>query len=494
MDKRYLIAIDEGTTSARCVLYDVETHQIVKKHSSPIHQIYPHTAWVEEDAEQIYSAVLECLKSVVEGIQPQLIYGIGITNQRETIVAWDSETGRPIYNAIVWQCRRGMPICEALTQQGYKSMIRERTGLIIDSYFSATKIKWLLDNVEEAKTLKRLGRLRIVTIDTWLIYKLTGERVFVTDCSNASRTMLFNIHTLKWDEDLMSLFGVDRRMLAQITDSSDVVGYTTSDVFGMPIPIAGIAGDQQASLFGQRCLRVGDAKNTYGTGCFALVNTGKKIRITDSDMLATVAWTINGKPTYAIEGSVFNAGSTINWLCDIDMLSSPSEAGDLARSVEDNGGVYLVPAFTGIGAPWWDMSARGLLVGMTRATTKAHIVRSALEAMAYNTKAILDVMQLDAGLNINLLKVDGGVSEDKWLMQYQSDVLGVTVRTEERESTAMGAIYLAGLSTGAMTLEWIQSHEREGIDYLPNEDNRQVVIDCYDKWREAVERSLYWSN
>ena len=459
-------------------------------------QIFPNEGWVEHDPLAIWSTQIsvatEALLKIGAGWDE--IYGIGITNQRETVIMWDRDTGTPIYNAIVWQCRRTADYCDELKTLGYEKMIRQKTGLLLDPYFSASKIKWILDNVEGARDRAERGELAVGTIDTWLIWRLTGGDVHATDYSNASRTMLFNIHTLEWDEELLSIFGIPRALLPEVKPSSAIYGYTSSKIFGSALPIAGVAGDQQSALFGQCCFERGDIKNTYGTGAFLLMNTGEHPYIGDNGLLTTIAWSIGGKVTYALEGSVFTAGAMIQWLRDgIGLLESAKESEELARAVDNSGGVTVVPALNGLGAPYWDPYARGLIIGITRATTRNHIIRATLESLAQQTADVVELMQRVANTKIQSLRVDGGASANGLLLEMQADILGVNVeRPQCIETTALGAAYLAGLSLGVYgSKDDIRKQKASGNRVAPSrdvpwrEESRRI-------WKRAVERSLYW--
>lgn len=472
MDKRYIIALDAGTTSVRTLVYDIGEEKIVCTVSEHFEQIYPNLGWVEHDPEEIWTAITKTIKEAysMQKIAAGEVAAIGITNQRETVVVWDKFTGEPIYNAIVWQCRRTAEYCTQLSKSDTSEMIKSKTGLRPDAYFSATKIKWILDNVEGARERAKNGDLLAGTIDTYLIWRLSGKKSFVTDPSNASRTMLYNIDSGEWDRELCEMFGVPVSMLAKVVESSGIAAYAL--IGNERIPVSGIAGDQQAALFGQACFNRAMAKNTYGTGCFILANTGEK-RCSEEDLLTTIAWRINGKPTYALEGSIFNAGSVVQWLRDnMGLIQKSSDTEEICLSISDNGGVYFVPAFTGLGAPYWDMDARGTIVGLTRGSTKAEIVRAAMESMAYNTKAIVDKMRIALDTEIAQLRCDGGVSKDNFLMQFQSDMLGCDiVRQSSHECTAMGAVYLAGLGVGIFkSLEEIESKIKITRKYSPSMD------------------------
>jgi len=449
-DKKYIIALDQGTTSSRTIIFDKNAN-IVGLSQHEFTQHYPKAGWVEHDAMEIWatqrSTFLEAMTKT--GIQFHEIAGIGITNQRETIVVWDKKTGRPIYNAIVWQCRRSVNICAEAKASGLESYVKEQTGLVIDPYFAGTKLKWILDNVDGARDKANKGLLLFGTIDTWLIWNLTQGKVHITDYTNASRTMLFNIHTLAWDEQLLDYFNIPTSMLPNVSSSSKIYGQTSiGGKSNAPIPIAGIAGDQQAALFGQLCVHKGMVKNTYGTGCFMLINTGNTPISSNSGLLTTLAIGSDCEVNYALEGSVFMGGATIQWLRDeLKLIQSSADSNYYATQVQDTGGVYLVPAFVGLGAPFWDPNARGTIIGMTRGTNRNHIIRAALESIAYQSRDLIDAMQKDAGIKLNTLKVDGGAAANDFLMQFQADIMGTQViRPQLIESTALGAAFLAGLA------------------------------------------------
>ncbi len=446
---KYVLALDQGTTSSRAILFDRQG-AVAGVAQKEFPQIYPKPGWVEHDPDAIWSSQFEVLKEVLErvGASPTDLAGIGITNQRETTLVWDRKTGRPIHPAIVWQDRRTASMCDALKRRKLAPVIRRKTGLVVDAYFSATKLAWILRHVPGARARARHGELAFGTVDSWLIWNLTGGRVHATDASNASRTMLFNLKTGEWDPELLELFEVPRALLPEVRDSSGVVGEALID--SVPVPIAGIAGDQQAALFGQACHVPGMVKNTYGTGCFLLMHTGTKPVTSRNHLLTTVAWRIDGRTEYALEGSVFIAGAVVQWLRDgLGIIRSSSEVESLAAGVPDNGGVFLVPAFAGLGAPHWDAYARGTLAGLTRGSTAAHVARAALESIAYQTRDVIDAMQRDAGLRLRELRVDGGACANNLLMQFQADILGTSVvRPRVAETTALGAAYLAGLATG----------------------------------------------
>lgn len=493
--KKYIMSLDQGTTSSRCILFDRSGNPVSTCHRE-FTQHFPADGWVEHDPMVIWSTEVavatEALLKI--GALWDEVIGIGITNQRETVVVWDKRTGIPVYNAIVWQCRRTAEYCESLVEAGYSDMIKSKTGLVLDPYFSASKIKWILDNVEGARERAELGELAFGTVDSWLIYNLTGGKVHATDPSNASRTMLYNINTLAWDEELAKLFTVPLSMLPEVKDSAGIFGYTDPKLFGVEIPIGGVAGDQQAALFGQCCFGEGDIKNTYGTGAFMLMNTGEVPHISGDGLLTTVAWSIGGRVTYAVEGSVFTCGAAIQWLRDgLRLIESAPDSEYYASKVPDSGGVVVVPAFSGLGAPYWDAYARGMIIGITRGTTKYHIIRATLESIAYQTTDVIDLMKKVTGIDITSLKVDGGASSNNLLMQIQSDILGTDIeRPLCVETTALGAALLAGLSLGVYSsLEEIKA--LRGVDkcFTPGKDSdwREERIRT---WRRAVSRSLEW--
>jgi glycerol kinase len=449
--KRYILSLDQGTTSSRAIIFNKQGN-IVSMAQREFTQHYPKPGWVEHDATEIWSTQIAVAAEATlkAGLTASDLHAIGITNQRETTVVWDRETGEPLHHAIVWQDRRTSEYCDQLKKQGLEKTIQEKTGLIIDAYFSATKVKWILDNVANARAKANAGKLAFGTIDSWLVWKLTGGAVHITDVTNASRTMLYNIHSLRWDDDLLRLFDIPASMLPEVKSSSEVYGNTSGAVLSGKIPIAGIAGDQQAALFGQMCTQLGMVKNTYGTGCFMLMNIGSKPTLSNNNLVTTIAWQVNGQVNYALEGSIFIAGAVVQWLRDgLGIIKSSAEVEALATKVADTGGVYLVPAFTGLGAPHWDQYARGTMIGITRGTTAAHIARAALESIAYQTRDVLKAMEADAGLSIQELRVDGGATANNLLMQFQADVLhSKVIRPEITEVTATGAAYLAGLATG----------------------------------------------
>ncbi|MDF2984752.1 MAG: glycerol kinase [Eubacterium sp.] len=515
MSKRYILSLDQGTTSSRAVLFDSLTGQIAGMKSIPLRQIYPQPGWVEHDASEIYSDQLEAMCGAIEeaSIDPGQIACIGITNQRETVVVWDKATGKPIYNAIVWQCRRTSNICDDLKMSGLVAVIKKKTGLVIDAYFSGTKIKWILDNVEGAREKALKGELLAGTVDSWLVWNLSGGRTHVTDYSNASRTMLYNIIDLKWDKDLLNELGVPESMLPAVVPSSGVCAVTRystdksktdneltyderviKNILDTEIPISGMAGDQHAALFGQACFNPGDAKNTYGTGCFILMNTGKSPVESKNNLLTTIAWGIDNQVEYALEGSVFNAGASIQWLRDeLGIIESAQQSDIEAEKVEDTGGVYVVPAFTGLGAPYWDMYARGIIIGLTRGTNRRHIIRATLEAIAYQSRDVLEAMRRDSKIELNELKVDGGASVSEFLMQFQSDILNIPVlRPVIRETTALGAAYLAGLGVGIWNSKDAIAGSWNLDKVFQPSDNKKHFDALYLKWKKAVERSMKW--
>lgn len=493
--KQYVIALDQGTTSSRCILFDREQN-IVGVAQREFTQIYPKPGWVEQDPMEIWSSQSSVLTEVLAqtGIAPTEVAAIGITNQRETTIVWDKATGRPIYNAIVWQCRRTAPLCEELKADGdFSDYIKEHTGLLIDAYFSATKLKWILDHVEGARERARAGELLFGTVDSWLVWKLTGGKAHVTDYTNASRTMLFDIQNLCWDEEICRRLDIPMEMLPQVCSSSQVYGF--ANLQGVEVPIAGIAGDQQAALFGQGCFHPGEAKNTYGTGCFLLMNTGEQLCRSENGLLTTIAIGLNGRVQYALEGSVFVGGAVIQWVRDeLRFISESRDAEYYASKVPDTGGVYLVPAFTGLGAPYWDMYARGALVGLTRGTNRDHIIRAAQESIAYQSWDLVDAMEKDTGIPLSALNADGGASRDKFLMQFQADILNKPVRRPViRETTALGAALLAGLAAGVWSSqEEVKSRMKTDSLYEPamDEAKRQKLL---RGWHKAVGRSLDWA-
>jgi glycerol kinase len=489
------MSLDQGTTSSRAILFN-KKGEVVSVAQKEFKQIYPNAGWVEHDPMEIWSTQFSVAAEAMARVSAEAsdVTAIGITNQRETTVVWDKRTGVPVYNAIVWQCRRTAGICDELKAKGFDTVITEKTGLILDAYFSGTKIKWILDNVPGAREEAEKGNLLFGNIDTWLIWQLTKGKVYVTDYTNASRTMLFNIFDLKWDEDILKELNIPASMLPEVKPSSYVYGQTDAALFGTPIDIAGVAGDQQAALFGQTCYQPGTAKNTYGTGCFLLMNTGEKPVKSNNGLLTTIAWGIDGKVEYALEGSIFMAGASIQWLRDeLRMIKNAAESEEYATSVEDTNGVYVVPAFVGLGAPYWDQYARGTVVGLTRGAKKEHFIRATLESLAYQVYDVLKAMQEDSGITLKALKVDGGACANNFLMQFQSDVLGVRVdRPQVIETTALGAAYLAGLAVGYWaSKEEVSENWAISRTFNP-EMGEEKKKDLLDGWHEAVGRSLGW--
>lgn len=495
MGKKYVIALDQGTTSSRAIVYDQNARPVGSKQRE-FTQYYPHPGWVEHDAEELFKCQLKVMESVLidNEIKFDEVAAIGITNQRETVVVWDKKTGKPVYNAIVWQCRRTADICDKLKADGYEDIIKEKTGLKIDAYFSGTKIKWILDNVPGVRERAEKGELLAGTIDTWLIWKLSGGKCHVTDVTNASRTMLFDIYEVDWDDALLKLLNIPRCILPSVHDSSEIYCETDKEVCGMAVPIASAVGDQQSALFGQGCFKKGDAKNTYGTGCFMLMNTGEN-PVLSENLLTTVALGMNGHVEYALEGSVFIGGAVIKWLRDeLELISSAPEIDRLAESVPDSNGAYLVPAFVGLGTPYWDMYARGTIVGLTRGVKKAHVCRAALEGIAFEVRDVLDEMVRDSGISINALNVDGGACVSNVMMQFQADILNTKVcRPLNVETTALGAAYLAGLAVGFWKSkeELLQRRETECVFDPVMDEKRRAEL--YDGWKKAVERSKKWA-
>lgn len=483
----YILSLDQGTTSSRAIIFNKQG-DIVAIAQKEFTQIYPHPGWVEHNAVEIWSTQVAVAAEVIlkAGLSAKDINAIGITNQRETTVVWDKETGEPICNAIVWQDRRTSEFCDSIKQE-WSTQIQEKTGLIIDAYFSATKVRWMLNNIPGAREKAEAGKLAFGTIDSWLVWKLTGGKVHITDATNASRTMLFNIHTLEWDEELLKLFDIPRNMLPEVKASSEIYGKTSNAIFAAEIPIAGIAGDQQAALFGQMCTEVGMVKNTYGTGCFMLMNIGDKPIVSKNNLVTTIAWKINGKVQYALEGSIFIAGAVVQWLRDeLGIISSSAEVETLAAKVPDTGGVYVVPAFAGLGAPHWDQHARGTITGITRGTNSAHIARAALESIAFQTMDVLNAMEADSGQSIRELRVDGGATANNLLMQIQANLLGAkVVRPVVTEVTAIGAAYLAGLATGFWgSIDEIRSQWKADRYFTADQS---INIEAHVKgWNKAV--------
>jgi glycerol kinase len=486
-----ILALDQGTTSSRAILFDDEKN-VVGISQQEFRQIYPETGWVEHDPMEIWQTQLNVARKVLEKskVKAKDIKAIGITNQRETTVIWDKKTGEPVYNAIVWQDRRTAAVCDELKNKGFTEYIKNTCGLVIDAYFSGTKVKWILDNTPGIRSKAEAGELCFGTIDSWLLWKLTNGNIHATDYSNASRTMLFDIHRLCWDEKILNELNIPISILPEVKPSGYLFGNSTESIFGSEIPIAGIAGDQQAALFGQGCFEEGMAKNTYGTGCFMLMNTGIKPVRSDSGLLTTIAWGLDNKVEYALEGSVFIAGAAIQWLRDeMKILDSAADSEYYARKVEDNGGVYIVPAFAGLGAPYWDMYARGAIFGLTRGTGKAHIIRAALESLAYQTRDVLNAMEKDSGLKLKKLSVDGGASANNFLMQFQADILNVEViRPVMIELTAFGAAALAAITIGIWTKNDLGAKKRESFVYEPNM-NAEKRDTLYENWLKAVEKT-----
>ncbi|MBX9889487.1 MAG: glycerol kinase GlpK [Flavobacteriaceae bacterium] len=495
MKNKFILALDQGTTSSRAIIFN-HSGEIVRISQKPFEQIFPKPGWVEHDPNEIWSSQISVAAEVIAktGINGKQIAAIGITNQRETTIVWDRETSEPIYNAIVWQDRRTAKYCDELKAKGHAEMIQKKTGLVLDAYFSGTKVKWILDNVPGAREKAEQGKLCFGTIDTWLIWKLSRSRLFMTDVSNASRTLLLNIHTLEWDPELLELFDIPRAMLPEIKQSSEIYGETCTTLFATKIPIAGVAGDQQAALFGQLCTEPGMVKNTYGTGCFMLMNTGSKPVYSKNNLLTTIAWKINGKTTYALEGSVFVGGAAVQWLRDgARMIESAEEIENLALKVEDNGGVYFVPALTGLGAPYWDQYARGAILGITRGTTNAHIARATLEGIAYQVYDLVKAMEADFGKKGKELRVDGGAVSNNLLMQFQSDLFNFKViRPKTLETTALGAAYLAGLAVGYWnSVDDLQQQWSIDREFNPKM-SRDKVDELVHNWDRAVGRASNW--
>ncbi len=491
---QYILALDQGTTSSRAILFD-QNGTITATEQQEFTQIYPRAGWVEHDPNEIWNTQLKVAQAVLRknGVSAKAVAGIGITNQRETALVWDRNTGEPIHNAIVWQDRRTAKICDQLKDDGHEPYIRENTGLLADAYFSGTKVKWILDAVEGARAKAKAGELCFGTVDSWLIWKLSGGKAHVTDHTNASRTLLYNIKDLRWDAHMLEVLGVPASMLPEVRSSSEVYASSQAYLFGHPIPIAGIAGDQQAALFGQACTKPGMGKNTYGTGCFMLMNTGKEMVRSEHGLVTTVACGLDGLPMYALEGSVFIAGAAIQWLRDgLKIIDESPDSEFYSMKVPDTDGVYVVPAFAGLGAPYWDMYARGAIFGLTRGTGKAHIIRATLESLAYQTKDVLDAMEKDAGVPLRSLRVDGGASANNLLMQFQSDMLNVQVeRPKIIETTALGAAYLAGLATGFWQPEELDEKWQLDIAFQPQMEESERKS-RYAGWQKAVKRSMAW--
>jgi len=493
---QYILALDQGTTSSRAVVFD-KKGTIISVAQKEFTQLFPKPGWVEHDPDEIWSTQAGMAAEAVskKGIKASQLAAIGITNQRETVVVWDKNTGEPVYNAIVWQDKRTADYCDELKKAGKSQLIREKTGLVIDSYFSGTKVKWILDNVSGAREKAEAGDLVLGTIDTWLIWKMTDGELHITDVTNACRSMLFNINTMDWDDELLELLTIPKSMLPEVKQSSEVYGHTSGSLFATKIPIAGIAGDQQAALFGQMCTQQGMVKNTYGTGCFMLMNIGDQPIVSENNLLTTVAWKINGKTTYALEGSIFIAGAVVQWLRDsLNIIKTSSEVEKLASSVESSDGVIFVPAFAGLGAPHWNQKAQGTIFGLTRGSTDAHIARAALESIAYQTMDILKAMEADSGISIQELRVDGGATVNDMLMQFQADVLNtVTVRPKIVETTVMGAAYLAGLAVGYWeSPEEIQNIWETDVHFNPTKE-RKAIDEGIKGWYRAIKALEYWT-
>jgi glycerol kinase len=494
MGKKYILSLDQGTTSSRAILFN-KNGEIVDAAQREFTQYFPKPGWVEHNAQEIWSSILAVIAEVLTktNVSANEIASIGITNQRETAVVWDRETGRPVYNAIVWQSRQTADICEELIEKGYSGLIRNKTGLLIDAYFSGTKVKWILDHVEGAREKANEGKLLFGTIDTWLIWKLSGGKKHVTDYTNASRTLMYNIYDLAWDDELLEILDIPKSMLPEVRSSSEVYAETVDyHFFGEAVPIAGVAGDQHAALFGQACYEKGMAKNTYGTGCFMLMNTGEKAVPSENGLLTTIAWGIDGKVEYALEGSIFVAGSAIQWLRDgLRMIDDAPSTEGYASKVESTDGVYIVPAFVGLGTPYWDSDARGAIFGLTRGTSKEHFVRATLESLAYQTKDVLKAMEADSGIELKKLRVDGGAVKNNFLMKFQSDILNVAVeRPVINETTALGAAYLAGLAVGFWKdREEISKQWKVEESYEPKMDDQQRDS-LYGGWKKAVEATM----
>lgn len=493
---KYILSFDAGTTSSRAIIFN-KKGEIIRVAQKEFKQIYPKPGWVEHDPMEIWGSQSGVAREVLEmaAIRPDEIAGIGITNQRETTIVWDKNTGKPVYNAIVWQCRRTASYCEKLKEEGWADKIREKTGLVLDAYFSGTKIAWILDNVEGAREKADKGELLFGTVDTWIIWNLTRGKVHVTDYSNASRTLIYNINTLDWDDEILERLNIPKSMLPEVKNSSEVYGYTDPATYGgAEIPIAGIAGDQQAALFGQNCFEKGMVKNTYGTGCFVLMNTGEKKIDSKNGLLTTIAWGLDGKVTYALEGSVFIAGAAIQWLRDeLRLVYDSPQSEYYANKIEDTGGVVVVPAFTGLGAPYWDMYARGGIFGITRGTKREHLVRATLESLAYQSKDVIEAMEEDAGIPLAYLRVDGGASANDFLMQFQADMLNTEVhRPKTLETTALGAAYLAGLAVGYWeNQEEISEEFMVDKEFIP-EMGEEERAKKYKYWKKAIERTMGW--
>ena len=493
MDKKYVLALDQGTTSSRAILFD-RNGNIVSMSQKEFRQIYPKPGWIEHNPMEIWETQLNAARDVLTDVNLEEVACIGITNQRETTVLWDKNTGKPVYNAIVWQSRQTSEICDQLKKSGMEPYIKENTGLVVDAYFSGTKIKWILDNVPGVREKAENGEILFGTIDTWLVWNLTGGKSHITDYSNASRTMIYNIRNLKWDEKILSELNIPLSVLPEVRQSSEFYENTVKEIFGIEIPISGMAGDQQSALFGQLCFQEGMMKNTYGTGCFMLMNTGEKLVKSNKGLITTIAWGVDKKVEYALEGSIFVAGAAIQWLRDeLKIIHDAADSEYFAQKVKNSNGVYVVPAFTGLGAPHWDMYARGAIVGLTRGTNRNHIIRATLESIAYQTKDVIEAMIEDSGINLTALKVDGGATSNNFLMQFQSDILNVNIeRPEVTETTALGAAYLAGLavgfwkSKGEISQYWSINRKFKPV---MDEEKRNTL---YKGWKKAVGRSKDW--
>ena len=495
--REHVLALDQGTTSSRAIVFS-KNGLAVAKAQQEFAQLFPQPGHVEHDPEAIWESQLTTARQALaeSGVDADQVAALGIANQRETTILWERDTGKPVANAIVWQSRITADLCERLRNEGYEDTFKQKTGLVLDAYFSGTKIRYLLDQIDGLRARAERGEILFGTVDTFLAWRLSGGKLHITDVSNASRTLLFNIHTLDWDDELLRILDIPRAMLPEVRSSSEVYGETDPALFGAPIPIAGIAGDQQAATFGQGCFDPGQAKNTYGTGCFLLMNTGDQPVVSNNGLLTTVGWKIDGKVTYCLEGSVFVAGAVVQWLRDgLQFFDNAHEVEQMAQSVDSTDGVFLVPAFVGLGAPYWDADARGTLVGMTRGTTRAHIARAALEAIAYQTKDVLDAMESDCGQSLDLLRVDGGATENSLLMQFQADLLDVAVqRPVVGETTALGAAYLAGLATGVWhSTADVSNNWQRAAEFTPSADRPSMDL-LYADWKRAVERSFKWES
>jgi glycerol kinase len=494
--EKYILALDQGTTSSRAVVFDLRG-KIIAIASKEFQQVYPRPSWVEHDPMEVWDSQMEAARRALDSanLSPQSIAAIGITNQRETTVVWDRESGKPVYNAIVWQCRRTAPACSRIQKTKFAEKIRKKTGLVIDAYFSGTKVQWILEHDRKVRKAAERGGLAFGTIDSWLAYRLTGKKLHLTDYSNASRTLLFNIHDLCWDPEILQFLGIPEKILPEVKPSSQLYGHTSPPIFfGAEVPLSGIIGDQQGALFGQTCFQKGQAKNTYGTGCFLLMNTGEKPVASRNNLLTTIAWGTEKKVEYALEGSVFIAGAVVQWLRDgLRIISRASDSEPLAAGLSSNDGVYFVPAFVGLGAPYWDMYARGAILGVTRGTTQAHIARAGLESIAYQTRDVLECMEKDSGIKLKELRVDGGAAANAFLMQFQADILGVPVVIQETtETTALGAAYLAGLAVGFWKdTDQLSRNFKVQKKFTPRMPVKQRES-LYGKWKKAVERARGW--